>query len=253
MALDLLLLISLLVSSMSAIDFLLRPKQRFQIQSLLEDLTLRTDQLEASDLAVRLNEKGVQALIVLLTYVELAMLLAISIFFQLLISRLFHINPLGAGARRFQFIGVVITAITLFLAWHWPLPRMMKWVLGNGKRKAIIFRLVAIVVVFYTLSFLYDYAVDVVFLDSMYPLRNSPEALLAHFYSTLPFLPVFVVFWVVIQGAGMCLWPNGIGIRLFLNLSKGILWRVVEYERGAVAAIAILVTVLLTILKVLVG
>ena len=251
MALNLLLLVSILLSLLSAVDFLLRRHQRRQVQSFLEDFTLRVDQIAPKELATSLSQAGTQAVIVMLTYVEL---IAISVFSIAVEAPMWRpggslSNQFGPNGYKVQLLGILITGVTLLIAWRWPLPMIMKWMLGNGHRRAILWRFLVLLVTGFAGKILYDETVQSLFLNRI-AFDSSQSRLLAYFYGQLPIWPLFIVFWVVTQGVAMAAFGS---FNPFLNLTKAILWRLVEYEKGSIAAIGVLLTIVLTIVKLTVA
>lgn len=65
-------------------------------------------------------------------------------------------------------------------------------------------------------------------------------------WSLLPAWPAFIVFRVLFQGAGLALQPRSWLTRGLFALFKATIWRIVEYNKGAVAALELIITICLT-------
>ena len=108
-------MISVLISLLSGVDLILRPHQREQIQTFLEDLTVRSDDLKPSDLVPRVQEQGVQAVLVMLTYFELALVAVLATIFQASVWMFGapHFDSSGAQVRTFDLLSLLLTLATL--------------------------------------------------------------------------------------------------------------------------------------------
>ena len=61
--------------------------------------------------------------------------------------------------------------------------------------------------------------------------------------------PAFTIFWVVTQAVGALLQVGTFYVRWMFVFVRSVLWRVIEYEEGAVAAVVIIATIVLTLFK----
>jgi len=211
---------------------------------MLEDLTLRIDQITPSDIAKRFCEKGIQAAIVMITYLEVAFMIVVVFAIQAATGS--TERAFGPGGYKIQLLAFLIMGGTLLVGWRWPLPTIMKWMLGNGERKSIKWRFLALMFIGFASMFLYDELLDRA-LGVRGPSLNANDNR-RYLYAYLPFVPIHTLFFVSIQGTAMVLMPLN---HPFLKLFKALLWRIVEYEKGAIAAIVLCATVLLTIVKLI--
>ena len=61
--------------------------------------------------------------------------------------------------------------------------------------------------------------------------------------------PMFVIFWVIVQAVGALLQVRMFWVRWMFAVIRAALWRVVEYDKGAIAAVILIATAALTIVK----
>lgn len=252
---SILLIISVLSCLLPLIDFLLRPHQRKEIQTFLEDYTLRIDDIRPGDLALSINEPSIQALIIMLTYMEFALLCVLVLPFMWLITRLPDLRAVyDAEIVNVQIVGILLSIITLSFAWRWPLPRLMCWMLAGGERRKMWFRLFKSVFVGVILLLVYQLILG-------WALTGKPLVVVklggksftrsAYMWGLLPVWPAITIFSVVTQGVSLTFNSNRWQRSSLLALFKATLWRIIEYNRGAALAFTSVLTAFIAIIKLL--
>jgi len=61
--------------------------------------------------------------------------------------------------------------------------------------------------------------------------------------------PMFVIFWVIVQAVGALLQVRMFWVRWMFAVIRAALWRVVEYDKGAIAAVILIAIAALMIVK----
>jgi hypothetical protein len=139
------------------------------------------------------------------------------------------------------------------MAWRWPLPQIMRWILGASTRWAVRRRFVGSLLLGYVILGTYEaLAIWIISGQSFIGSAIRESGLrehIAYMWSQLPAVPLFIIFLVALQGVGLALQPRSWLTRGLFTLFKATLWRVVEYSKGAAAAVALLLTICFTVLK----
>lgn len=257
MIIDVALLVGVFLNLLKGIDLLLTSKQREQIQDFFEDLTLRIDHLEYDDWIRNLTSPGVQAVFVGFTYVQLFVMAILGFIFQAkmeLGGSLYE--AFGTEGLWFQIGALAISLITLLFAWRWPLPSLMRWLIGEGsgiaKRRTLL--LVGGLALFglYQVVLVSQFCGDI---SDIFTVGSNAQHIF-FFFGMLAVYPAFIVFWVAIQSIGGVLSARtAVGrfcMRSYIRLLRASLWRIVEYKGGAVHALVLIATIVLGITKLLV-
>ena len=244
MVIDTLLVTGVLLSLLSGMDLLLRPHQRSLIQDFLEDITVRSADLTAEHFAARIHEPGVQAVLVILTYFQGALMTALVLVVQApqwrpggVLSG--HFGPQG---RLIQTIAILLAASTLLFAWRWPLPQIMTWVLGGRTRTSMGLRVFGVVIAGYAFFETYQLLVFLLIQSGAFFRVPDSQQQTAMTWSVLPAWPLATVLWVVLQGTGLALHPTFWITRGLFALFRATLWRLIQYPKGAVGGLTVLLT-----------
>ncbi|MEM9153035.1 MAG: hypothetical protein AAGB19_21640 [Cyanobacteria bacterium P01_F01_bin.3] len=256
MVLDSLLIISIILSLLAGVEFLLRPHQKQQIQDFFENLTLQVDEIKVPDFALNIHISSIQALFVMLTYFELVILTTLILIFQAPAWRAggWLDEAFGQQGKTVQFVAIGLSAITLLFAWRWPLPNITRWLISDGTRKGIRIRSLGFKVLGYL--FLGFYLLALIWaigrLDSSIFQQGSSQQV-AYMWVLLPIWPIFTIFCVVYQSFELIQRPKSSKVRLFLFSFKATLWRLLKYSKGAAGVIAFILTFILAVVKLVVG
>ena len=132
MLIDVALVIGILLVALQAADFLFLPGQKARIQEFFDDFTLWMDDLNPGDLEARLNEEGVQRLVLLSSWLTISLAF---LAFKLL-GPLTDFVSLGVLLRPEHVTsevirGAIVDAIVLFVVfvfWRWPLRPLVNWI-----------------------------------------------------------------------------------------------------------------------------
>ena len=254
--LDALILLGVAITLLKGVDFVIRPHQRKAIQEFLEDMTLRIDTFNFRDISGKFGTPEALFCFTVLAYFEFILIVVL-----VLVIQTPQWEPggqldeaFGKEGRAFQLLAVGISFVTLFAVWRWPLPEIMRFVVGAGRsRVPIALRFVAFLLAGYVFLFLGLTGVEKVEAllglvshdSSLYDVR--PTA--AYYIAILLLWPAFTIFWVVTQAVGALLQVGTFYVRWMFVFLRSVLWRVIEYEKGAVAAVVIIATIVLTLFK----
>lgn len=191
----------------------------------------------------------------MVTYFELALVIIAVLLIQASQWKpngLLH-GAFGTQGQMVQALAVVLSIGTLFFAWRWPLPQIMHWILGGTTPWAVRRRFLGSIALGYLFFGAYQaLAIWLIAGESFFGgaiQQQGSREQAAFMWSLLPVWPLFIVFWVVFQGTGLALRPRSWMTRGLFSLFKATMWRLAEYNKGAVAAIALVVTIVLTVLK----
>jgi hypothetical protein len=191
-------------------ELLFRIHQKKAIQEFLEDMTLRLDDLDFKEISRRMVTPEAQFVFIVLAYVEFTLVAVVAFFGQGSSWKpggVLH-EEFGEGARYLQAGILVLSFITLGLCWKWPIPRLMRWVIGKGSSWFyVLLRLVGFVAAGYLVFAVYQ--LSLFGLESALLGHGLEEALIGPplrapiFTAGLVLMwPMFVIFWVIVQAVG---------------------------------------------------
>ena len=161
----------------------------------------------------------------------------------------------------FQILALAISSLSIPVIVRKLGPRTMKWLLADAKPLVFVRRYIALVAIGYLIALIYG-----IFLIGLIWLANpshgifgaiesifDSKSLASKFYlfGFLLIWPAFTYFWVMVQVGALVLWFVVLlpVLLLLLRLALTFAWRVVEYSKGAYAALLLIVTIILGILS----
>jgi len=247
-----LLLIGILSNLVKGGDLILREHQKKRVQSFCETATLMLEELKPLRWFSHLTTPHAITWLLIIGSIELAVIAAWALVTQ-------HIQ--GPSHRAFTSVEIVAqtTAIALSIA-SIPYivrnigPRTMHWLFGGGRISTFIRRYAKFVFSGYAIGIVYIFVLLLlVWLvsgsRSLFEAFDSSfdEGNWVYVAGCLLLWPAFTLFWIVMQVGGLVAWCILIFFLLeaALKFLRGFAWRVVEYSKGAFAALILVVTVLL--------
>jgi len=249
--------IALALAFLTGFELLFRPHQRDAVQNFFEDVTRRLGQPDFKQIGQRMTTNEAQFYFIVLAYAELTIIAFAAPF---ILAR--EWQPGGAFDLQYgpsgQYVLVGFEALSFLIlgqCWKWPVPGLMKFVVGNNNRWHIVllrFLLFALVGgVFGLLWFFVLDGIQGMYGQGLDALITPYQALLFCFVLLMG-LPLFLIFWVVFQAVGLMLQARTCYVRWFFALTKGALLRVVEYDKKdkkAFSAIVLVAAILLAFAK----
>jgi hypothetical protein len=249
--LNIAIMLGIALTLLKGADLLLRPHQRRAIQIFLEDVTLRLDQIDFKEIAHRMTTPEAQFCFIMLAYFEFAFMSLFVIVFQTPLwepGGSLH-EAFGKEGRYFQLGMTVLGFVTILVCSKWPIPIVMRCVIGTAKsRFVVIIRFLGFSAVFFVVLGVYQFII----LDRIdAKLGHNPfgPPSIVRMVGLAIVLPPWMIFFVVFQAIGAMLQARMFYVRWTFVLIRGIMWRIVEYDKGATAAILLIVTILLTLTK----
>ena len=264
--LDLGIAIGLCLVLLKGADFFVRPHQRQQIQSFFEDLALWLDDVDIKSLPARLTEPPIQALLFMLTALVLAAFaLGLVITMQLLFRSDVDTLPPGIAAGTVALVQAGIFALSLCFAaigWRSLVSPIVRWVIGSGDPHLTRRRTGKAFLVALIFSAAYQFVVLPLLVPSQFrspfPFWESAYRLgEPNFYlqtlglapGAILFLIALTVFYVGGLASSIGLGQRNFLLRATLALGRGVVWRIVEYEKGVIASLVLLLTIVLSIVR----
>jgi hypothetical protein len=207
-------------------------------------MTLKVSEVDLTRLSSNMGDPTVQATCAMVAYTQLFLFSLVATILELLFFWAVGIK-LDPLIKTLFLFGIVLSLGTMVVAWRWPLPGLIRWVVGKGRRSFIIARWILILAIAYSIANVGSQVVGGFYYVEGSEIRvyNLTAVLIA----TLLLSPVVSVLWIVSICVSTMLWPRR--ERWSFALTRATLWRVVEYEKGSLAAIVLAITVLLGLFK----
>ena len=256
--LDVALVLGIFINLVKAGDLFLRPHQQARVQSFFEDLTLRVEDVRPIEWLGRLATPRAHLVLVLIGVVEfLSVMAAVA---GIPDSRGNALAPLGSNAFVFQVASIICSIPALALTAKRHGPPLVAWLLGPPPIQGIVRRFLKTLALGFLALALYEFILFglVVLLWGWEPFdsldlsfgRGGPGVLVIG-VGLLLVWPAFVWFWVITQVGGLIIWAV-IWVRLLeviLKVVRALCWRIVEYNKGAWAAVVLIITGILGLAK----
>jgi hypothetical protein len=252
--LDIAFVIGLLVNILKASDMILRPHQQKRLQESVESLVLWLEDCKPISAVEHVMNPKVQDALLTASYAVLVAWASLAWMFSVLIS-------LSPGMRRIRNhrIGSDPLVTILFVLINLPvlvllLPRMkrlgrasVKWLLSDGKLTAFS-RNYFLVYIGSVIPVILEWALFFVLPHFLPEIQHSLWNVLYLIFGTLtmPFLSLILILQIVgfvIVFLTLLKWTN----EILLKMTRALIWRVVEYDKGIVAALVLIITVVLAI------
>jgi hypothetical protein len=251
LVLNAVLVLAIVLEISKGIELMLRKGHRIAIQQFLEDLTLRVSYIDVKEVSNQISNPAIQAVFTMITAWQFGIFMVL----VLIIQRSTEQYPRQIFIM--QLAAIAISAVTLLFAWRWPLPQLIGWVVRE-KVWLTKTRAYAVLLAGYLLLGAGVFASSRLMMFFEPALRRFGFTEDGIFMlALLPLWPVATIMWLVFQSVALLSQlKSRLGrflISKYLAIFRGVLWRVVEYEKGSVAAIALLLAIALGIAKVLTG
>jgi hypothetical protein len=245
--------IGISLSLLKGVDFLIRPSQREQIQRFFEELTLWIDDLSVKTISVRLKEPGIQAFIMVCAFLSWVVFVSICFLpYYFLPEDAFQplslLLPLDVGSMvQLYWVAMGLAFLGLWLLWKWPVSIIVSWAIASGNRRKILGRGFFLAASSWAIVVLFIFLLDTVVnfhLESMVVIAMVPvNGLFIAGYS------MAIACGIAGDIAGD---KRSLLVKAFLATSKGLLWRLIEYQKGVVGALVLLATIGLTLTRLLI-
>jgi hypothetical protein len=248
--LNALVIVGALISFLNLGDLLLRPQQKEAFHRFIENLTLALDYTRPMIWFARLGERKfavvwpiISALLVFLADPRIRMIGGTPALLVDLWSNTFRVQTRGlfflGSNTKFGYAFVAINLL-IILTTFWLIGSRVTVFLASGKR-----------IIIFIVRVLAMYAATVVFAFALMAGATYNQTSLSYAIVGVPGLLLLSVP-IVIVTIGMLMMSLTLllfALRLFLKVSRAICWRVVEYSKGAWAAVIAILTAALGIYK----
>lgn len=255
--LDIGILIGMCLVFLKGIDLILRKHHKEQIQSFFDTLTLESEYYNPQETLKKLGTPGTQAFIVSLSYFVFIVIVII----VCLVTGPFWSEKgwltenIGKGGSSLQLTRAIVSFFTLAIAWWWPIPRLLRLLVPDSTNlRRVLIRLllfyfgVQLFLLFYLSSLHY-------FLTgnwNVIQIKTQGWSIYT-FGELLVAWPIYTIFFItsfsVCIGVLAKVKPKSLSAILFLF--RGFLWRIIEFEKGATAAIVLIITVIFSLIRIL--
>jgi hypothetical protein len=258
--LDAALALGVLINLVKAGDLVLRPNQQARVQAWIEDLTLRVEEIRPIGWLERLTRPHAHVVLVLVGVFEFVLVLLLVTLVPA--GKTAALGPVGSNVFVMQLVAIVCSVPALVLTAKRYGPPFVAWLLGPAPVRGVTRRFLKTLVLGFLVLGLYEVILfglvfflwgDVPFDAMELPIGEGGPGIWVLGGGLLVVWPAFTWFWVITQVAGLILWAI-VGVRFFEMLLKWIralCWRVVEYNKGAWAAVVLIITIMLGVAKLL--
>jgi hypothetical protein len=246
-------LVGILSNLVKGGDLILREHQKMRVQSFCETATLRLEELKPLRWFVHLTTPHANMWLLVIGGIEIA---ALYVYSLIMMRREPSFGTLTGIEIVMQVIAIALSVASIPYIIRKIGPRTMRWLFGDGRIPIFIRRYVKFVLSGYAIGFI---LLSIFFLSVW--LVSGSKSLVEAFVdepsfdqggwvyvagSLLvgPFLTFFVIVFQVGGLVGWCILTFFL-LEIALKLLRGFAWRVVEYSKGAFAALILLFTVLL--------
>lgn len=225
------------------------PEQKKKIQLFFEDMTLSVSEVDLTRLSSNMGDPAVQATCTIVTYTQFVFMSMIGFVLYIVIFWTLGLR-FSEAFKTLLFVQSLLSLATMVVAWRWPLPGIVRWIVGRGRRSFVIARWLLILFVAALISNA-NLQIVPLFLGQAFSMDTAELRIHSWPSIILIFLvsPLLTLLWIATNCVGTMLWPRS--TRRSFALTRATLWRVVEYERGAVAAVVLAVTIMLGLIKAL--
>jgi len=258
--LDVALALGVFINLVKAGDLVLRPNQQARVQAWIEDLTLRVEEIRPIGWLERMTSTRAHVVLVLIGVSEFLL-----VYFLILLVNAGKASahaPVGSNAFVMNLAASLCSVPALVLtATRYGQP-FVAWLVGPPPVRGVTRRFLKTIALGFLVLVIYEAIlfglVDLLWgegpFDAMdLPMGQGGPGIWVLGGGLLVIWPVFTWFWVITQVGGLIMWAVA-GVRLFEILLKAIralCWRVVEYNKGAWAAVVLIITVVLGLAKLL--
>lgn len=244
--------VSVLLLFLGLERFLFRSQHRSHIQSFFETLTIETDDFSPNAVIDRLGSPETIRLFALASYFFFCFIIIVTLTVSGIITKFMGVP---SPARDMILARAVVCGVSLMLASRWPVPQLLRLAFSSkpsrtrlrssallgffgGSVILLTAMLLAQWLMFGRLSIATDPAAD----------PWTASALLE-----LAFWPAYSIMWLIVAPLvlAIAVFDCPALARRLVRFFAAWLWRVVEYEKGAVSALVLLAAFVLGLLKLL--
>ncbi|MBV9762235.1 MAG: hypothetical protein JO340_16865 [Acidobacteriaceae bacterium] len=252
---DTVFITGLLVNTVKLADLLLLAEQQKRLQEWSEAATIRMDDFRPLAWFQALRTPRASKILLLIGVLEFAVVGLIAGGVQAIA---------GETARReqlFQILALVLSGAFIPFIVRRAGPRTMQWLLGDSEKPLrFIRRFLGLLGLGFAAFGLYEAILWVffhgnrdwfAFSEAVFESRSREHFLLLGGLTLC--WPFFTFFWIVMQVGGLALWCIVFlaVAELVLKFLRACAWRIVEYNKGAFAAITLIVTAVVGIVDFL--
>jgi hypothetical protein len=254
-ALDAIFITGLLVNAVKLADLLLLPSQQKRLQEWSEAVTIRIDDLRPLAWLQGLRTPRASKILLLIGVLEFAVVGITAGTIQAMAG------ATTRGEQLFQVLALLLSAAFIPFIVRSVGPQTMKWLLGESEKPfKFIRRYLALLGIGFAVFSTYQAILWALlwlffhgnrdwfaFSDAVFDARSREHWLLLGGLGLC--WPFFTFFWIVTQVGGLALWCIVLleAAELILKFLRALAWRIVTYNKGAFAAMTLIVTVLVGI------
>jgi hypothetical protein len=262
--LDAVVIVGLLVNIVKASDLILRPHQQKQLQQSFESLVLWLEDCKPIIAVEQLLTPRAQDALLTGSYIFVVIWASISWIGFALMSFIVPSGPDGFGFDPLISCLFVLINLPMLLL---LLPRMrtlgrtlVKWLLSKGRFHLLLIKFlilnfsvylwfILVLALIYLILRFFNPGIHINDVIQQIGVQDSLAQILYFVFGTItmPFLSLTLILYVIglmVVFLTIAKWIN----EMFLKFIRALVWRIVEYNKGAFAALALIITVALGIL-----
>ena len=253
--LDISILAGICLLFLKGIDLVLREHHRKQIQSFFETLTLESEYYDPDQILEKLRTPGAQAFVVSLSYFVFSFIVAI----VFLVTGPFWTEngwlteSIGKEGRSILIVRAIVCAFTLGFAWKWPVPGLLTLLIPSSTSiRKVTIRLLLFYFGVQIVLFLYLSILHYLLTGNWNVLQIETHGWSTYTIGEVLVWPVYAIF--VVTALSVCIGvavktePNSTSI--MISAFRGLLWRIIEFEKGATSAIVLVITIVLGLIRI---
>ena len=251
-ALDLAFATGILINSIKGADLLLRPHQQKRIQDWAEVTTLRLEYARPLRWFSKLaTPRGTR--ILLLIGVAEFFFVGVTVGTVQAISKETNLHE-----RLLQVGALLLSAVCIPYIVSNAGPRLVTWLFKKQSIMSFALRFVVLLMGGFAFFMLYQAALIYVgwitigrhtkffdYFDSIFD--ETSRAAVFDVVGLLLVWPFFTMFWIITQVGGLAMWcAAAVGVaEITLKFLRGLAWRIIEFNKGAYAALTLILTVVI--------
>jgi len=248
------LVIGVLLNLTKGADMILLDSQKKYLQIKVENFTIFLDDIKPIKWFNVFTTLKAQIIFFIIGLIEFSIIVVIAL----------RQDDLGEKDRHYQYLIIGISFLSIPFSIKLIGLRTSKWLVEHKSSFRFICRYALMILIGFLFFAIYmGVASLIVWAFSHQPNFESAMDLVTqdsshegHVFNTLMVLiwPVFTLFWVLVEAFGLLIYATLVIfiIEFILKIVKGIMWRIVQYNKGVFSAIILIITVCLGIYETII-
>lgn len=251
---DISILIGIFLTFFAGISFFIPNEKKLKAKLFFENLTLQADYYDETGFYSKYKTAEVQtfftSLIFFIALFVIILTVIISGFFWG--EGGFLEQTIGKDGSELELLRALFCGITLSIIWKYPIPQIINWCLRKNNLGKITLRYIFVISLLYV-------GLLIILLASNYLINGEiitigiPKDNIYTYVELIVGWPIYMILFTV--GFNLAfLWMlkrKSQFLKLTIRFWRYFLWRIVEYEKGVIGAMTLLITIVLGIIKIL--